>query len=89
MSLKQQLPTITSATIDSMIASTGDPDQIHEWIAKLCRENSQIVFILDGLNSEIKSSSLLIAAMVYKMLDSQMEADQMNKDFGPLGGSDE
>jgi len=88
MSAKQHLPTITSATLDGMLASMSKDLQIHDWVAKLCRENPQIVYVLDMLPSESKSS-LLVASMVYKMLDSQLEADQMNKDFGLTGDTHE
>ncbi len=76
--LDQRLPRVKSTLFDGMSANFGNVTKVEEWIAKLGDENPQLVLAVDALG---KPGGVLIAALVYALLDSQAEADEMNEGF--------
>lgn len=74
----QRLPRVKEEIFHSLSASmTGSNNSdVQEWISKLFDENPHLVMAVDSLGT---SGGLVVAAMVYKLLDSQAEADEMNE----------
>ncbi len=74
----QRLPRVKEEIFLSLSASmTGSNNaEVQEWVSKLFDENPHLVLAVDSLGT---SGGLLVAAMVYKLLDSQAEADEMNE----------
>jgi len=73
-----RLPQVKRALFDGMSADFGKSDKVESWIAKLANENPQIIIAIDALGT---SGGILAAALVYALLDSQAEADEMNENF--------
>jgi hypothetical protein len=71
------LPVVKPEIFSSLTAEL-DAEKIGKWMAKLATENPQIAIGVDALE---KTGSMMVAAYVYALLNSQAEADTMNKDF--------
>lgn len=76
---ERRLPHVSNAILQSITATMGTDDtQLQGWVQKVAYENPEIAIAVDAMGIK---GGLLIAALVYKMLDSQAEADSMNEEF--------
>lgn len=76
-----RLPVVKQEIFNSLSAQLNAKDSVTEvgnWAAKLTTENPNIVFAVDAMGI---ANGLRVAALVYKLLDSQAEADEMNGDL--------
>ncbi len=76
--LEARLPRVKQELFGNMSADFGNPAKVESWIAKLANENPQIILAADATG---QAGSVLVAALVYALLDSQAEANEMNEDF--------
>lgn len=74
---KQRLPRV-KAELFSGIAANMNTKTFEEWVQKLANENPQLIILVDAMG---QSGAINVAAMVYHVLDSQAEADQLNEDY--------
>lgn len=77
----QRLPVVKEEIFNGLSAQLNADNsaaEIGEWVAKLASENPNIVFAVDAMGV---ANALRVAALVYKLLDSQAEANQMNEDL--------
>lgn len=73
-----RLPVVKQEIFNGLSAQLNAQDsavEVGKWMLKLTTENPNIVFAVDALGF---ANSLRVAALVYKLLDSQAEADEMN-----------
>lgn len=72
------LPKVKKEIFNSLSAqlSTGT-DEIGRWVALMAIENPQITIAVDAMGTV---GGMSVAALVYKLLHSQAEADEMNED---------
>lgn len=78
---EQRLPTVKEEIFNGLSAqlnAKNSADEVGKWIAKLVTENPNIMLAVDAMGI---ANGLRVAALVYKLLDSQTEADQMNGDL--------
>lgn len=76
-----RLPVVKQEIFNSLSAQLNGKDSVDEigrWTAKLVTENPNITFAVDAMGI---ANGLRVAALVYKLLDSQAEADEMNGDL--------
>ena len=73
----QRLPRVKAELFPS-IAADMKTETFEKWITKLATENPQLVMLVDAMG---QAGAINVAAMVYHVLDSQAEADQLNEDF--------
>ena len=73
----QRLPRV-KAELFSGIAADMKTETFEKWIEKLARENPQLIILVDAMG---QAGAINVAAMVYHVLDSQAEADQLNEDY--------
>lgn len=77
----QRLPVVKIEIFNGLSAQLSADNsavEVGKWTAKLTNENPNIVFAVDAMGI---ANGLRVAALVYKLLDSQAEADAMNGDF--------
>ncbi len=77
----QRLPAVKIDIFNGLSAQLSADDsatEVGRWIAKLTAENPNIVLAVDAMGI---AHALRVAALVYKLLDSQAEADEMNGDL--------
>lgn len=77
----QRLPVVKQEIFNGLSAQLNAEDstaEIGRWTAKLTSENPNIVFAVDAMGI---ANALRVAALVYKLLDSQAEANEMNGDL--------
>ena len=73
----QLLPTVKPEILESILADF-EGNKLGVWLARLAAENPQIVVAIDALGG---TGNLVAASLVYALLNSQAEANQMNEDF--------
>lgn len=74
--MTERLPRVKSEIFDSVASQCKNGGEIEKWMQKLFDENPNVVIAVDGMGT---AGGLLIAALVYKLLDSQAEANEMNE----------
>ncbi len=77
----QRLPVVKIEIFNGLSAQLTAQDsdvEVGRWIAKLASENPNITLAVDAMGI---AHAVRVAALVYKLLDSQAEADAMNGDL--------
>lgn len=78
---EQRLPTVKEEIFNGLSAQlSGDKTagEVGNWLAKLATENPNIVLAVDAMGV---ANAMRVSALVYKLLDSQAQADEMNGDL--------
>jgi len=76
--LDQRLPRVKEEIFNGLSAQLEEgPEEIGRWLAKIASENPCIIMAVDSMGT---AGGLQVAALVYKLLDSQAEANEMNGD---------
>lgn len=73
----QRLPRVKEEIFNSLSAQLSEgTEEIGRWIALLATENPQISIAVDAMGTV---GAMRIAGLVYKLLHSQAEADELNE----------
>ena len=73
----QRLPRVNEGVFIGMNASALEgSEELCRWIIKLAVENPQIIIAIDSMGV---AGGIRTAALTYKLLDSQGEADELNE----------
>lgn len=74
---EQRLPRVKEEIFIGINASSLEgTNELCRWITKLAVENPQIIIAVDSMGI---SGGIRAAALTYKLLDSQGEADELNE----------
>lgn len=76
-----RLPVVKEEIFNGLSAQLNTANsavEVGRWIGKLVTENPNITLAVDAMGI---ANGLRVAALVYKLLDSQAEADEMKEDF--------
>ena len=86
MPLDQLVPPIQVGTISSVLHEMEGPAKTPDWKNKILerieRHDQIMGAYLRQIEEQWGSESVIIALIVYRIIESQLEADQMDRDFG-------
>ena len=72
------LPRVKQEIFNSLSAQlSSGTEEVGRWVALMATENPNIISAVDAMGT---AGGLSVAALVYKLLHSQAEADELNGD---------